>query len=244
MSMFDSIINQAEERYGLGGKAGTLLSALLALITDGTRGGFAGFLEKFNRAGLGDTASSWVNSGANTPLSNEQLESALGTGTLISFAAQAGTDYSSATSATAFMIPHVVDNLTPAGVVPPDSDLLSRIGDYLTGIGGTAEVAKAETFDRIGTAATTATPDANENVVADVLNTTNTGARSIGERADDSLNRVDTTNVGDNSPLKWMLPLLLLGLLLGLGYMFCSKSPEPVSPTNTNAKVNVNAANN
>jgi len=229
--MFDSIIDQAGERYDLGGKAGTLLSALLALMADGTRGGLAGFLEKFNRVGLEDTASSWVNSGANTPLSDEQLESALGSGTLIDFAAQAGTDYSTATSATAFMIPRVVDNLTPGGVVPPDNDWLPRIGDYLTGIGGTApsaiatEASKAETFDRIGTATTAAVApaaaNANENIVSN-LKTADAGARNISERKGASLNQIDNRDK-DSSPLKWLLPLLLLGLLLALGYVFCSK---------------------
>ena len=39
MTMFDSIIAEADEQFNLKGKAGTLLSALLALMTDGTRGG-------------------------------------------------------------------------------------------------------------------------------------------------------------------------------------------------------------
>ncbi len=51
-----------------------LLSALLALMTDGNRGGLAGFTDKFNQAGFGDAASSWISSGVNAEVSNEQLE--------------------------------------------------------------------------------------------------------------------------------------------------------------------------
>ena len=120
MAMFDSIINEAEGKFNLGGKAGTLLSALLALMTDRNRGGLAGFLEQFSRAGLGETASSWVGSNANTPISDEQLESALGGDTLDGLANRAGTDYKTATSATAYMIPRVVDALTPEGIVPQE----------------------------------------------------------------------------------------------------------------------------
>ena len=128
MSMFDSIIGEAGEKFNLGGKTGTLLSALLAMMTDKTGGGFAGFLEKFNQAGLGDTAASWIGSGSNTPVSNEQLESAIGADTIENIANQAGTDYDTAASATAYMTPRVVDALTPDGVVPQETDLLSRIG--------------------------------------------------------------------------------------------------------------------
>ncbi len=223
MSMFDSMISQAEEKFNLGGKAGTLLSALLALITDGNHGGFAGFLGRFNAAGLGDTVSSWINSGSNTPISSEQIESALGEETLRSVAAQTGTDYATTASATAFMTPHVVDALTPSGVIPQDGDLLTRIGGYLTGTGGAAlggiGAAQAATFDRIGTA-------------------TDDNVRSIGDRAGGDLSAVD--NDGDGSILKWLIPLILLGLLIFLGYTFCGKS-TPVAVTNANTNANASA---
>ncbi len=209
MSMFDSIINEAESKYNLGGKGGTLLSALLALMTDRNQGGFAGFLEKFNVAGLGNTVSSWINSGANTPVSNEQIESALSEPTLRNIAEKTGTDYDSATSATAFMTPHVIDALTPNGVIPQDSDLLTRIGGYLTGIGGAAAVA-------------------HDNV------------RAFGDRAGNTLETADDQNEG-SSALKWLVPLILLGVLIALGYTFCGKSTVPmVAPTNTNANLNAN----
>lgn len=208
--MFDSIINEADAKFNLGGKAGTLLSALLALMTDGNHGGFTGFLEKFNVAGLGNTVSSWVSSDANTTISNEQLESALGEATLNNIAAQTGTDYTTATSATAFMTPHVIDALTPNGVVPQDGDLLTRIGSYLTGstvgsaFGGINTTNVGETFDRIGTAAV------DDNV------------RAFGDRTGSALDTVDVD--GDDSILKWLIPLLLLGLLIVLGYTFCGKN--------------------
>ena len=40
----------------------------------------------FTKAGLGDVASSWVNSGANSSISNEQLESAVGASTIAGIA--------------------------------------------------------------------------------------------------------------------------------------------------------------
>ncbi len=226
MSMFDSIINEAEGKFNLGGKAGTLLSALLALMTDRNNGGFSGFLEKFNAAGLGDTVGSWVSSDANTPVSGEQIESALGEDTLKTIAGQTGTDYQTTTAAAAFLTPRVIDALTPEGVVPPDSDLLSRIGGYLSGgaaDGGINAASVGEPFDRIETAA------ADNNVGV------------FGDRPGNSLETIDD---GDDSILKWLLPLLLLGLLIVLGYTFCGKS-APVVTTNANvgSGTTANAAN-
>ena len=241
--MFESIINEAREKFNLGGKSGTLLSALLAMMTDGTRGGLTGFLERFNRVGLGDTASSWVNSGTNTPLSNEQLESALGSDTLNEIANRTGTDNQTAVSASAYLIPRIIDNLTPDGVIPESGDMLSRIGGYSTGASETFDttgVTTAETFDRIGTAAAD-TLDADNRKIGG-LNATSSDMRSVNERGNNPLYRIDENfdDDEDNSPLKWLLPLLLLGLLMILGYSFCSKTPVP---TAINVNVNTNMVN-
>ncbi len=126
------MIDETAAKFDLGDKAGTLLSALLSLITDNRQGGFAGFLNRFRKAGLGDTAQSWVNSDANTPLSYEQLESALGEEALKNISEQVGLEYKKTVSSSAFMIPHIVDQLTSEGIVPQDDDLLSRIGGYLS----------------------------------------------------------------------------------------------------------------
>ena len=90
--MLDSIINDSRQRYGLGDKAGNLLSSLLGLITDQSQGGFAGFLDRFKLVGLGDVADSWVGTGPNVSLSSEQVESALGTETTAGMGRKAGID--------------------------------------------------------------------------------------------------------------------------------------------------------
>jgi uncharacterized protein YidB (DUF937 family) len=236
MTMFDSIIAEANERFDLDGKAGTLLSALLALMTDETRGGLKGFTEKFNRAGFGDTVSSWINSSdANTEISGKQIESALGIEALQKIANQTGINYESAVSATSFMTPRVVDAVTPGGAIPADGDLMSRVGRFFTEATAApstvAATTTAETFDRIGTAAAE-TPDPNKNnfVGADVA-----GSRGetypLGNRVDAALENID--DAADNpSPLQWLLPLLLLGLLLIIGYWACSQPPTASAAVN------------
>jgi outer membrane protein OmpA-like peptidoglycan-associated protein/uncharacterized protein YidB (DUF937 family) len=237
MSLFDSIINGADEKFGLGTKAGTLVSALLALMTDQNRGGFAGFLDNFSKAGLGDLASSWISSGVNTELSDEQAESALGEETISELAQQSDIEPSTAKSALAYLIPNVVDRLTPDGVVPEETDLLSRIGDFLSGIGGAATSAAGavgatagEVVDRVDAAAGSAV-----GAGKDAIN-------SVGNMAGDAFD-----GNSDSGVLKWLLPLILLGLLLLLGFWFCSKPPvAPVATNtnNTNVATNTNAGTN
>lgn len=252
MSIFDSIISEAGEKFNLGGKTGTLLSALLAMMTNKSGGGFGGFLEKFNQAGLGDTVASWIGSGSNTPVSNEQLESAIGADTIENIATQAGTDYDTAASATAYMTPRVVDALTPDGVVPQETDLLSRIGGYLTGgIGGaalgglgTAAAMTGGMPDKVGATVGDAF-DATKNTVGGGINAVGDAAGKVGDKFGGAMNsvgdRFDGDGDGGSSTLKWLIPLLLLGLLVALGYMFCGKSTPVVTNTNTNVNANKTA---
>ncbi|HMS42756.1 MAG TPA: YidB family protein, partial [Pyrinomonadaceae bacterium] len=97
--MFDSIINEAKGKFGLGDKAGGLVAALLGLIANPASGGFGGFIDRFKDVGLGDAAQSWIETGDNTPLSDAEVESAFGDETLASVAAQTGISREKATSA-------------------------------------------------------------------------------------------------------------------------------------------------
>ncbi|MCU0239939.1 MAG: OmpA family protein [Pyrinomonadaceae bacterium] len=274
MSLFDSVISTAAEKFGLGDKAGTLLSALLSMMTKQETGGFAGFLNMFSKAGLGDVASSWVSSGSNAELSDEQVESALGSDAISAIANQVGIPAGAATSALGWMVPQVVDKLTPDGVVPEEKDLLSKIGDFLSGWGGAAlgaagavaglaGSAMGGAADKVGDAAG-ATVDAGKAVVGGAVNmagdaagaTVDAGKKVVGAVGDSiggAANMVggamDDISGGGGGILKWLLPLILLGLLLLLGWWFCSKAPATTPATNTNTNkanttVNTNAGAN
>lgn len=226
MSLFDSVVNEARSKFNLGDKANVLLSVLLAKMTDKSGGGLGGFLERFNAEGLSGVTSSWVNSGANTSISGEQLESALGRKTIQDVADKTGIDYETATSATAFMLPRVVDNLTPEGILPAENDLLSRAGTYLTADeNSVAGVSAGNAFDRIGTSATNVV-DANRANAGDRIGTEDS-PQIIGESANTSAENIDNFGAADDdSPLKWLVPLVILALLIISGYSFCGKVEE------------------
>src|SRR5215469_6781521 len=77
MSMFDSLIDDVGDKFHLGTKSEPFLRQILQLITGGP-GGMGGFLGQLNSAGLGSTVSSWLGSASGTPLTSQQVESALG----------------------------------------------------------------------------------------------------------------------------------------------------------------------
>src|SRR5215468_12561744 len=131
MTILEPIINEVSEQFGLRGKAGPLMTSLLSLIANERTGGLQGFLDQFRRAGLGDIVSSWVSRGSNTPITTEQLERAVGSDTINRMSSNVGVARAAAASALAYMIPRVVDLLTPEGVVP--SRLPAWVSSYLSG---------------------------------------------------------------------------------------------------------------
>ncbi len=251
MSIFDSITGMAEEKFGLsGGKAGGLVSSVLSMII--SDGGLGGFLDRFRSAGLGDTVNSWITTGDNAPLSGEQLESALGEGNINDIAAKAGIERSTATSALSSMIPQVVDRLTPDGEVPESAGLLSTLGGYLGGFGGAAAgavgaagVMASNAFGSVGGAASDVADkgkDALRGGISSIGNAAGSVSKGVGGAINSTTDRfTGDDDSGGSSILKWLIPLLLLGLLLVLGYMFCGKSTPTVTTNSNNANGNANA---
>jgi outer membrane protein OmpA-like peptidoglycan-associated protein/uncharacterized protein YidB (DUF937 family) len=141
MALFDSLVNEVAQKFGLGDKASPLLSALLSLMTNEQSGGLVGFINRFKQAGLGDLVSSWISTGANQPLTENQLESALGIDTIGRLASKSGISNTLATTALAYMIPKVIDYLTPNGAVP--SGIPSAVTSFLSGAGDVGRAAAA-----------------------------------------------------------------------------------------------------
>jgi len=143
MTILEPIINEVSEQFGLRGKAGPLMTGLLSLISNERTGGLQGFLDQFRRAGLGEMVSSWVSRGANTPVTTEQLDRAVGADTINRLASSVGIQRAGAASALAFMIPRVIDLLTPEGVVP--SRLPAWVSSFLGGATTRTEPVRTET---------------------------------------------------------------------------------------------------
>ncbi len=229
MALFDSIIKETSEKFDLGGKAENLLSALLALITNEETGGFARFMERFNQAGLGDTATSWVISGDNAEISSEQLESAIGEDTLAVISEQNNIEREKTTSAMAFMTPKVVDTLTPGGELPNNKALLAATGGLLTGVGGAAAATETTATDMSNAVIIEdnriSKIDEADNAVGDTVESVGDGTEVVGEKNSHTFetvgNKTDVTDDQGESIIRWLLPLIILSILLAIGFNTC-----------------------
>ncbi len=61
---------------------------------------------------------SWIGTGANSPISAEQIQQTLGSNTVTQLAAKLGLDPQDVAQKLAQMLPQAVDRMTPGGVLP------------------------------------------------------------------------------------------------------------------------------
>lgn len=129
MGLLDSITQIAAEAMssGQGGGQNALLQGVLALVTQ-HEGGLAGLLQMFQDKGLGEAAASWVGTGANMPVSSEQISNVLGSSALGDLAAKFGMSSEDVSGRLSELLPQVVDKLTPDGKVEGSFDMGNALG--------------------------------------------------------------------------------------------------------------------
>jgi uncharacterized protein YidB (DUF937 family) len=114
-----------------GGGTGALVQAVMGLLAGG---GLQQLISSFQKNGLGDVIGSWVSTGANKPVSPEQLGQALGSDRLGQLSQQTGLDAGALTSQLSSLLPGLVDKLTPDGNVPDQGALQDKLGGLLKGL--------------------------------------------------------------------------------------------------------------
>lgn len=127
MGLLDGILG------GAAGGEGSPIGAITDLL-GGQEGGLGGLMSAFEKGGLGGVAQSWIASGANLPISAEQIETVLSSGMVADFAAKLGVDPKTAADTLAKVLPQVIDHLTPDGQVPAGGQ------GGLGGFGGLADI--------------------------------------------------------------------------------------------------------
>jgi uncharacterized protein YidB (DUF937 family) len=123
MGPMEQAAGAAGSRPGGGVDAAGLARAAVDLL--GARGGalagLSGLRAAFEQAGLSAAFGSWVGTGPNRPLTAAELLSALGPQAIDRLARPVGADPARVAAALAEVLPRVVDQLTPAGVLPDGS---------------------------------------------------------------------------------------------------------------------------
>jgi uncharacterized protein YidB (DUF937 family) len=125
MGLFDSVAGAVLGKV-MGGEQGGMAQVAMEMFNQ--NGGLNGVLDKFKQGGLADVAASWVGTGANLPVSADQISSVLGSGAIAEMAAKFGITPEVLSSQIAQHLPGVIDTLTPNGEVTADSgNLLSTV---------------------------------------------------------------------------------------------------------------------
>src|SRR5262245_8760636 len=101
-------------RGGLGGVLGG--AAAGGMLNNGLRD----LIDRFQQAGHGDIADSWVGTGPNRPVTPRQIEDALGRDTVDSLAREAGINDVALLQGLSQDLPEAVDQLTPGGYIPDE----------------------------------------------------------------------------------------------------------------------------
>jgi outer membrane protein OmpA-like peptidoglycan-associated protein/uncharacterized protein YidB (DUF937 family) len=213
MNIIDPLLREATERFSLGNGASPLFSSLLSLIVNPQNGGIAGFLSHFQQAGLGSLVSSWMGHGDNNPISANQLEQGLGGETLGRLATSAGLPVAVAVPAMAFMLPKIIDLLTPNGSIP--SAIPAWASAYLpAGLSGLAATTTGSFTER----------DIDRSFTANYPNPGAEMSRRSGAAVIDRPSVAPVRTEG-GAWWKWLLPLVLLGLLGWLFSQFLGRKP-------------------
>lgn len=108
MGMFDGL---------LGGIVGAGMVTVVNGILE-KHGGLQGVVNEFERNGLGPTVQSWVGTGANQPISPDDVHRAIGPDLLQQLAAKSGMSVPDLAKALSQVLPQAVDKMTPGGTIP------------------------------------------------------------------------------------------------------------------------------
>ena len=131
MGLFDKIVSVLGDKAPDGSAQGGLFDQVTGLINNPETGGLPGLISKFEKGGLGEIVSSWVGTGANAPVSGDQITNTLGIDKIRDIAGKLGMSYGQVSDALASLLPQIVDKLTPDGKVPDGDTLEQTLGSLL-----------------------------------------------------------------------------------------------------------------
>lgn len=134
MGLLDNLTNMAAGALAKDGGGGLLPIVLKQLAN--YPGGIQGLIANFQQGGLGEIVQSWIGSGANLPVTADQLGSVLAPSTVDNIAAESGQSKPAVLEALTGLLPKIVDQATEGGNVPASGSfdasallgMLSKLG--------------------------------------------------------------------------------------------------------------------
>jgi uncharacterized protein YidB (DUF937 family) len=123
-------------QQGQGSAINTIIQQVLS-VREGDQQGIPAIIAKFQNAGLGNHVQSWIGTGANAPISPQQVGSVFSMQQIMTWAGQLGISPDAVQNLLAQGLPQVIDHLTPQGQMPDQppqaGDLASILGRMFGG---------------------------------------------------------------------------------------------------------------
>ena len=123
----DKLADMLSGRQGSSGTAATGVGGLLGQLGGGLeaggvggllKGGLGELIDRFKKAGQGDTVNSWVGTGPNKDVAPSQIEQAIGSDVLDTLEKQTNLSREEILARLSRELPDAVDKYTPEGRVP------------------------------------------------------------------------------------------------------------------------------
>ena len=115
MGLFDTLKEAA-----MGALASEGPAALNAALGKTDLGGLQGIVTQLQASGLGDKVQSWLGSGANLPITADELKAALSNDQVRALAQHFGVDPDAALKLVSQVLPGAVDAASPNGQIAPN----------------------------------------------------------------------------------------------------------------------------
>lgn len=132
MGLFDTLAKNALGSM-LGGSSKQDPAAMLSgLLSEA--GGIEGLMSQFQSAGFGSQFASWVSTGENQPLAEDQMQSAIGAEALQGLASKLGMNAGAVLPLLAQFLPQVIDKLTPQGQIADNHPSSGQLQSVLTSV--------------------------------------------------------------------------------------------------------------
>jgi uncharacterized protein YidB (DUF937 family) len=109
-----SLSNEGTSLWG-GAVGAEMVTVVNGLIEK--HGGVQGIIAQLEQQGLGGTVRSWVGTGANQPITADQIHQAFGSDTVKQLAAKVGLTPQELAAKLSAVLPQAIDKLTPGGTV-------------------------------------------------------------------------------------------------------------------------------
>jgi uncharacterized protein YidB (DUF937 family) len=133
MGLFDTLeqfagLEQSGGQTTVGGTTQQGAIGAVIQMLQAQPGGIAGVIQKFESAGFGGLAQSWLSTGSNQSVSPDQVQSALGAGPVGQVARQLGVSQDQAAGHIAQFLPLILAHLSPNGQAPSGSGFSELTG--------------------------------------------------------------------------------------------------------------------